>query len=149
MLEFGTAALGPPDTASSSSTVNGLRMRGVCVQSMHQRRPGQNDPNPRVATTVDSPLVALRQAKPTLQIEIILDLFVLVLTDEKTGKEADHHRGHMMADQFLGLLELINQLQNCPANGFGYLTQHIIELGYRNKWRARYLLGSSESTPGD
>ena len=42
------------------------------IQGMHQRRPFLNDPDPRVAVTVDPPLVALRQAKPTLQVEIIL-----------------------------------------------------------------------------
>ena len=85
-------------------------MCGVGVQSMHQRRARQNQADPRVATTVDPPLVALRQAKPTLQIEIILDLFILVLADEKAGKEADHHRGHVVANRILGLLELIDQL---------------------------------------
>ena len=57
-------------------------MCGVGVQSMHQRRARQDQADPRVATTVDPPLVALRQAKPTLQIEIILDLFILTFPTE-------------------------------------------------------------------
>ena len=47
-----------------------------------------NDPNPRVAMAVDPPLVALRQAKPTLQIEIVLDLLKLAVADEKAGRES-------------------------------------------------------------
>ena len=43
------------------------------VQSMHQRWSFENDSNARVAMTVDSPLVTLRQAKPSLQIEIVSD----------------------------------------------------------------------------
>ena len=82
----------------------------MCIQSMHQRRPFQNDANPRVAMTVDPPLVTLGQAKPSLQIEIILDLFKLALADEKAGEEADHHRGHVLANRILGRLELIDQL---------------------------------------
>ncbi len=34
-------------------------MRGVSVQSRHQRRSLQDQPNPRVAMTVDPPLVTL------------------------------------------------------------------------------------------
>ena len=44
---------------------------------MHQRRPFLNDPNPRVAVTVNPPLVTLGQAEPPLQIEIVLDLLEL------------------------------------------------------------------------
>src|SRR6266496_2635318 len=84
-------------------------MRGVSVQSMHQRRSLQDQPNPRVAMTVDPPLVTLGSAKPPLQIEIILDRFILLLADEEAGKEAEHHRGHRVADRILGPLELIDQ----------------------------------------
>ena len=62
-----------------------------------------------MATTVDPTLVALRQAKPTLQIEIIPDPFVLLLADEQAGQEAEHHRRHPVADRILGRLELIDQ----------------------------------------
>ena len=62
-----------------------------------------------MAMTVDPPLVTLGQAKPALQIEIILDRFVLLLADEEAGEEAEHHRGHAVADRILGRLELIDQ----------------------------------------
>ena len=68
--------------------MNGSGMRGVGVQSMHQRRPFLNDPNPRVAMAVDPPLVTLGQAKPTLQIEIVLDFLELALADEKARDES-------------------------------------------------------------
>src|SRR5512135_3710962 len=84
-------------------------MRRVGVQGMHQRRSRHNDPDPRVATTVDPPLGTLRQAQPTLQIKIILDPFILLLADEAAGKEAEHHRRHRVPDRILGLLELVDQ----------------------------------------
>src|SRR4051794_6990378 len=84
-------------------------MRGVRVQRGHQRRPRLDQPHPRVATTVDPTLVALRQAEPPLQIEVIPDPFVVLLTHEQAGQEAEHHRRHPMADRILGRLEAIDQ----------------------------------------
>jgi hypothetical protein len=85
-------------------------MRGVCVQSMHRRRSLQNDANPRVAMTVDAPLMTLGQAKPPLEIEVVLDLFKLALADEKAGEKARHHRGHLVVNRVFCTLESINQL---------------------------------------
>jgi hypothetical protein len=48
-------------------------MRRVGVQGMHQRRSVQNQAYPRVAMTVNPPLVTLGQAKPALQLEMIPD----------------------------------------------------------------------------
>src|SRR3982751_2532965 len=76
---------------------------------MHQRRSVQDQPNPRVAMTVDPPLVTLRQAEPPLQIEIVPDRFILLLADEEAGQEAEHHRRHAVADRILGRLEAIDQ----------------------------------------
>src|SRR4051812_22927663 len=84
-------------------------MLRVGVEGMHQRRSVQHQANPRVATTVDPPLVALGQAKPPLQIEIILDRLILLLPDEETGEEAEHDRGHAVADRILGRLEALDQ----------------------------------------
>src|SRR4051794_28005989 len=80
------------------------------VQRGHQRRPRLNQADPRVATAVDPTLVALRQAEPTLQVEVIPDLFVVLLADEQAGEEAEHHRRHPVADRVLGRLEAIDQL---------------------------------------
>ncbi len=50
--------------------------------------PAENDSNARVGMTVDSPLVTLGQAKPSLQIEIVSGLLELALADEKAGEKA-------------------------------------------------------------
>ncbi len=85
------------------------RMRPVGIQRMHQCRTFLNDPHPGVAMAVDPPLVALGQAKPPLQIEIIPDRFILLLAHEQAGKEAEHRRRHPVPDRILGRLELIDQ----------------------------------------
>ena len=82
-------------------------------------------------STVNSPLVALGQAKPALKIEIVLDRFELAVAHEEAGHEADHHLGHVLANRFLIPLELIDQplefllpfRATLPSNfeGCGYL----------------------------
>ena len=84
-------------------------MRHVRVQCEDQCRPVLDDANPRVAMTVNSPLVAFGQAEPTLKIEIVLDLFELSLADEKAAQEADHQRGHVLANRIVIPLESIDQ----------------------------------------
>ena len=110
-------------------------MRRVGIQGMHQRRSVQNQANSRVAMTVNPPFVALGQAKPPLQIEIIPDGLILLLANEESGKEAEHHRGHAVADRIFGRLELIDQrlelllsLDDILCPGFqrrGHLRDHI------------------------
>jgi hypothetical protein len=85
-------------------------MRIMGVQGMHQRWSFQDDPNPRVAMTVNPPLVALGQAKPTLQIEIVLDLLERAHAYEKPRQKAHHHRRHPLMNRVLGSLESIDQL---------------------------------------
>ena len=77
----------------------------MSVQGGDQRRPRLDQADPRVATAVDPTLVAPRQAKPTLQVEVILDRFQVLLADEQAGQEAEHHPGHAVADRVLGPLE--------------------------------------------
>ena len=60
--------------------------------------------------SVNSPLVALGQAEPSLKVEIVLDLLELSLADEKAGQEADHQRGHVLANRIPIPLESIDQL---------------------------------------
>jgi hypothetical protein len=76
---------------------------------MHQRRSFQDQPNPRVAMAVDPPFVTLRQPEPSLQIEVIHDLFEPILAHEEPVKKAEHHRGHVVTNRILGRLEAINQ----------------------------------------
>ena len=86
-----------------------LGMRRVGVESRHQRGSFENEANPRVAMTVDPPLVALGQAKPALQIEVVPDLFKLALAHEKTGEKARHHLDHRTENRILRTLESIDQ----------------------------------------
>jgi hypothetical protein len=60
--------------------------------------------------SVNSPLVALGQAEPSLKVEIVLDLLELSLADEKAGQEADHQRGHVLANRIPIPLESSDQL---------------------------------------
>ena len=63
------------------------------VQTMYQYRSFENDANPRVTMTMDSPLMALGQTKSSLQIEIVPDLLKFALTNEKAGEKASHYLG--------------------------------------------------------
>ena len=85
-------------------------MRHVGVQRMHHRRPFLNDPNPRMATTVEPPLVTLGQAEPPLQIEIVADLLERGLADEQARDETDHDPGHLLVNRIAGALEPRRQL---------------------------------------
>jgi hypothetical protein len=84
-------------------------MRIMGVQGMHQRWSFQDDSNPRVPMAVNPTLVALRQPKPTLQIEIVLDLLELAGTHEQPRQKARHHRHHLLMDRVLALPESIDQ----------------------------------------
>ena len=64
--------------------------------------------------TVNPPLVAFGQAKPSLKIEIVLDLLELSRADKKTSQEAGHQRGHVLANGILSPLESIDQFLELP-----------------------------------
>jgi hypothetical protein len=81
----------------------------VCVQGMHQRGAFQNNANPRVAMAVNPPLMTLGQAKPPLQIEVVLDLHKHAFAHEQAGEKADHHLGHLFVNRVPGLLESLDQ----------------------------------------
>src|SRR5690349_707374 len=66
---------------------------------MHQRRSFLDDSNPRVAMAVDSTLMPLRQPKPPLQLEVILDVGHGVPAYEQAGAEAAHHTSHLLVDR--------------------------------------------------
>src|SRR5512142_1185789 len=85
---------------------------GVCrvrIEGVHQCRPFLDDPDPGVAMTVDPSLVALGQAKPPLQIEIVSDPLELGPADEQACEETDHHRRHLPTDRVRGAFEAIDQ----------------------------------------
>src|SRR5947209_11473494 len=72
---------------------------------MHQRRPLLNNPNARVAMPVDPTLVALGQAEPSFQIEIVANRGKLGPASEQAGEKAQHDLGHLLVDRVLLGLE--------------------------------------------
>lgn len=75
--------------------------------------------------TVNPPLVTLGQAKPALQIEIVVAVLELPLADEKSGQKTKHDHGHLLMDGIIGSLEAIDQslerrlaIGATPALGF-------------------------------
>jgi hypothetical protein len=54
--------------------------------------------------------VALGQAEPPLQIEIVADLLERGLADEEAGEEAEHHPRHLSADRILRVPQPSGQL---------------------------------------
>src|SRR3954452_7651330 len=69
-----------------------------------------------MAAAVDPPLVALGQAEPALEVEVVLDPLELARGDEEPGQEAGHQRGHVPVNRILGPLESIDQsLELLPA----------------------------------
>src|SRR4051794_25202261 len=85
-------------------------MLSVRAQHQHQRRPFLHDPPPRVAMAVDPTLMALRQPKPALEIEIVQDLGDVVSTGEQAATKCDHQPYHMAVDRIGSLLESASQL---------------------------------------
>ena len=85
-------------------------MRMVRVQHQHQRRPFLHDPHPRVAMAVNPTLVALGQAKPPLQVEIVEDLRHVVATGKQAATERQHQPHHVVMNRVGGLLEPRSQL---------------------------------------
>lgn len=102
-------------------------MRRVRIQCVDHRRPLLNDSNSCVAMTVDPPLMALGQPKPSFQIEIVLDIFKLARADEKATEEANHHLEHVLANRILSRLEFINQLFEC------FLAIRTIHSGFQSR----------------
>lgn len=81
----------------------------MSIQGQDQRRSVLDDANPCVPVTVNPTLVALGQAKPTLQVQIVPDRFKLRPADEQARQETEHDPGHVTANRILGPLETIDQ----------------------------------------
>jgi len=80
--------------------------------------------------TVNPPLVAFGQAKPSFKIEIVLDLLELSRADKKTSQEAGHQRGHVLANGILIALESIDQLLKLPLAMLATLSSGFEGCGY-------------------
>lgn len=88
------------------------------IQRMDQCGPLLHNPNARVAMPVDPAFVALGQAEPPFQIEIISDLGKLGSADEEAGQEAQHDPGEVLVDRILLALEAVGQrFKLLPATG--------------------------------
>ena len=62
-----------------------------------------------MAMSVNPPLMTLGQAKPSFQIQIVLDLFKQAFAHEQAGEKTDHHLGHLLVNRVPGLLEPLDQ----------------------------------------
>ena len=80
--------------------------------------------------TVNPPLVAFGQAKPSLKIEIVHDLLELSRAHKKTSQEAGHQRGHVLANGILIALESIDQLLKLPLAMLATLSSGFEGCGY-------------------
>ena len=80
--------------------------------------------------TVNPPLVAFGQAKPSLKIEIVPDLLELSRAHKKAGQEAGHQRGHVLANGILIALESIDQLLKLPLAMLATLSSGFEGCGY-------------------
>lgn len=68
----------------------------VRVECQEKRRPFLNDSNARVAMTVDTPFVSLRQAEPAFQFQVVFSVFEIT-TYEQPRPKAGHDLDHMLA----------------------------------------------------
>ena len=86
----------------------------MSVQRVHHRRSFLDNPNPRVAMAVDPPLVALGQAEPPLQIEIVAESLEDRLADKQARDETEHDPGHLLVNRITGVLEARGQRLELP-----------------------------------
>lgn len=80
------------------------------IQRMHQCWPLQNDAYARVSMAVNAAFMALRNAKPSLQIQIVVDRGQRVFANEQAGQKTHHHRRHFLVDRGFAVRETILQV---------------------------------------
>ena len=68
-----------------------LRMRHMGVQSQQERWAFLNNTYPRMPVPVDASLVPFGLPKPTLQIQVVLEAWQRLSTDEESCGKAGHH----------------------------------------------------------
>src|SRR5215470_19325610 len=73
-----------------------LRMRHMGVQSQQERGAFLHNAYPRMPVPVDASLVPFGLPKPTLQIQVVLEEWQRVSTDEEACGKAGHHPRHMV-----------------------------------------------------
>jgi hypothetical protein len=77
----------------------------MCIQYEHKRRPFLDDPDPRMAMAVNSPLVAFGQAEKPFEIEIVSKFTKLVAAGKETNAESSHQPRHMLMNPIGGPFE--------------------------------------------
>src|SRR5713226_4816996 len=73
-----------------------LRMRHMGVQRQQERGAFLHDAYPSMPVPVDASLVPFGLPKPTLQIQVVLEAWQRVSTDEEAGGTAGHHPRHVV-----------------------------------------------------
>src|SRR6267378_6253892 len=88
-----------------------LRMRYMGVQ--HQQECGAflHDAHPSMPVPVDTSLVPFGLPKPTLQIQVVLEAWQCVSTDEESCGKAGHHPRHVVVKRRVEACERL--LQAC------------------------------------
>ena len=88
----------------------------VRVQGRQQRRPVLHQPHADMMMTMNPTLVALGQAEPPLQIEIVNRQIRVITPDEQPRCETPHHPGHLLPHPIIAPLEpLAEGLEGRPA----------------------------------
>lgn len=73
----------------------------MCVQSVYQRWSFHDETHSCVAMTVNATLMTLGQAKPALQLEVVLELLQRGRADKQAGGKACHDLSHLEVNRVL------------------------------------------------
>src|SRR5262249_56090534 len=76
-----------------------LRMRPMGVQRQQERGAFLHDAHSRMPVPVDASLVPFGLPKPTLQIQVVLEEWQRVSTDEESCGKAGHHPCHVVVER--------------------------------------------------
>ena len=75
-----------------------LRMVAMGVQGQHHRLAFLDDSYSRMTATVDAPLVAFRQAKPSFQIQVVARPIAAISARKQARFKTGHQASHVLTD---------------------------------------------------
>src|SRR5712691_2027872 len=84
-----------------------LRMRHMGVQRQQECGAFLHDAHPRMPVPVDASLVPFGLPKPTLQIQVVLETWQRVSTDEEACGKAGHYPRHVVVKRGVEACELL------------------------------------------
>src|SRR5438128_6447173 len=87
-----------------------LRMRHMGVQRQQERRAFLNNAYPRMPVPVDASLVPFGLPKPTLQLQVVLEAWQRLSTDEESCGKAGHHPCHVLVKRGVEACKLLLQV---------------------------------------